>query len=321
MTSKQAPAVTNPVTVNLPDSWENRMQSASIFLGIEPRQVEHLLKEELGVEQEPAGMEMLSDENITPFGDIRKVFGDDLGVPLAKLRMAMKYLRGPKDSKKTDTVNPEMIMLKEKYGIKPSLKNIPTEQLLEDYKPDHTDHPVTRALKSRFKDSEVIVFKPDSTEVDIEATANYIADLEQGFPTEDMIESQGEMVRPLKVGQIPEKVVDEDPLFAGTPLKRGRSIVNRVNWSGIDIAIKQFVRLAVEMGEIDPDDKRDVKDTIKLANGATSLRAFKEEYPEVALEYREQSKLNKLPSLVMTMQEAQSARKQNPFGIGNNRSF
>lgn len=308
------PTLTGPSNTNTSDSWENRIQNASVFLGIEPCQVEHLLKQ-LGVEKEPTGMEMLSDEEITPFGDLRKIFSDDMDVPLAKLRMAMKHLRGPKDSKKADSVDPETVKLKDKYGIKISLKNIPTEQLLEDYLPERKDHPITMVLKERFGNKPIIVFKPDSREIDMEATINYVTDLEDGFPEEKFVMSNGEPVCPLAVGHVPCDLVEEDPLFIGSPLKRGRSIANRANWNDVSKNIRQFVRIAVEMGVIDPEDRRDVRDVLQLASGSNALEELKKEFPEVALEYREREKLNNLPSLVMSMKEAQTARKQDPFGV------
>ena len=218
---------------------------------------------------------------------------------------------------KTDTISPEMIKMKEKYGIKPKLENISSDTLLEDYDPNRSDHPITIVLKKRFGDKPVIVFKPDSTEVDIEATANYIADLEQGFEEEETVESQGELVRVYKVGKVPNEVVKEDPLFEGCPLKRERSTNNRANWTGISNEARQFVRIAVEMEEIDADDRRDVKDIIKDAS--EGLETLKEEFPEVYLEYKERKALNNLPNLTMTMEEAENSKKDNPFGV--NRSY
>ena len=299
------------------DSWENRIQNAAVFLGITTDEAEVALAK-LGVEKEPAGLEMLSDEEIVPFGDLRKVFCDDKELPIAKVRMAMKYLRGPKDSKKTDSVDLETVKMKEKYGVKIKLDNIPTEQLLEDYNPTKKDHPITIVLRKRYGNAPVIIFKLDTTEVDIEATANYIVDLDNGYPSDELVESQGEMVRPLMVGEVPDQVVDEDPLFANSPLKRGRSIVNRADWSGIHIDCRQFANIAVKTGEIDPDDKRDVKDLMSLVNSEGDLGGMKEEYPKASVLYRERKKLNSLPSLTMTMEQATNAKVQNPFGVKRN---
>ena len=47
------------------------------------------------------------------------------------------------------------------------------------------------ALKKRFGKEAVIVFKPESKEIAVEETANYIADLAQGFPAQDFVEVDG----------------------------------------------------------------------------------------------------------------------------------
>jgi hypothetical protein len=300
------------------DSWENRILNASTFLGLSIDETIEGLKK-LGVEKEPAGMEMLSDEEIVPFGDLRKVYCDDLDIPIAKVRMAMKYLRGSKESKKTDSIDPTMVKMKEKYGVKLKLEHVPTWQLLEDYDPTKKDHPITLVLLNRYNDEKVIIFRPDTTEVDVEATADYITDLDQGFPQEAMVQSQGEFVCPMAVGDVPDQVIEEDPLFPNSPLKRGRSIVNRSNWANISIECRQFARIAVETDEIDPHDKRDVKDVMKLVNCVAELDKLKEEYPRASVIYRERKKLNSLPNLAMTMKQSNDAQVQNPFGV--KRSF
>lgn len=319
--STQVSAVgqSNPAT-STSDTWESRIKTASTFMGLTVQQVEQGLKD-MGVEKEPAGLEMLSDENITPFGDIRAVFCDNTtpgyNIPIAKMRMAMKYLRGPKGSQKTDSVDPELVDLKRKYGIKMRVEDIEPAELLEHYHPDQPNHPITTALRKRFGDKKVIVFKPDSKTIDIEATANYIADLEQGFDEEETVESDGVLVRPFSVGQIPNQMIDEDPLFEGKPLKRGRSVVNRVNWTGIELSVRQFSRVVLDRGDIDTDDRFQIQEFMKVAS--KGLAELKKAFPEADLEYREMAQKNELPKLTLTMESA-NGKKQDPFGI-NNRKF
>jgi len=311
--STHAPSNTNPET-STSDSWESRIQSAATFMGLSTKEVEVGLKE-LGVEKNLSGLEFLSDEEVTPFGDIRKIFGDDKKIPLAKVRMAMKYLRGPKDSNKTDTLDPEMIELKNKYGIKIKMENVDPAELLEYYHPERPNHPVSTALKKRFGNKPIIVFKPDSKKVDVDETANYISDLEQGFPEQETVEVDGVLVRVYPVGQIPNKMVDEDPLFPGRPLKRERSIVNRANWNNIDEETRKFCRIVVEMEEIDTDDKFAIREILKLASkGISELRKV---YPDSDLEYRERKQKDDLPKLHLSLQEVNGNSNNNPFGIAN----
>jgi hypothetical protein len=299
-------------------------------MGVTKETIEAGLKR-LGVEKEPAGLEMLSDESITPFGDIRSVFcdySDGPQSPIAKVRMAMKYLRGPKGSDKIDTIDPELVALKAKYGIKMKMEDVDPSELLESYHPEQPNHPITTALRKRFGDKKVIVFKPDSKVVDIEATANYIADLEQGYAEEDTVESDGVLVRVYAVGQVPNKMVEEDPLFEGKPLKRGRSTVNRVNWENVATIVRQFCRVIVNRGDIDRNDRFHVQELMKVVSDCgreagdaiKCISKLRKAYPEADLEYRELSQKNKLPKLTLSMEES-NGKKQNPFGVNKNRNY
>jgi len=316
-TSTPFSSQSNPVT-STSDSWESRIQTAATFMGLSTETVEKGLKT-LGVEKEPAGLEMLSDECITPFGDIRAIFCDNAlfgKVPIAKVRLAMKYLRGPQGSNKTDSIDPEIVELKTKYGIKMKMEDIDPSELLQYYHPEQSNHPITIALKKKFGNKPIIVFKPDSKAVDIEETSNYIADLEQGFPEQEIIESNGCLVRIYPIGQIPNQMVEEDPLFENKPLKRGRSIINRLNWSEIGKDVRMFCRIIVERKEINIEDRFALGELFRLAKkGISELQKV---YPEAHLEYRERAQKGELPHLLISIEEI-SGKTQNPFGI--NRKF
>ncbi|MFA5312329.1 MAG: hypothetical protein WC375_03290 [Methanomassiliicoccales archaeon] len=308
-------SLVNPSVNSVNDSWETRIQNASSFLGLKPEDVESILKE-FGVDKEPAGLEMLSDEEVTPFGDLRRVFCDEKGIAVPKLRMAMKFLRGPANSKKTDSIDPELLDLQQKFGLKMKLADYGIDAIIPYYNPTNSNHPITRELKRRYGDKAIIAFKPDSNTVAIEETVNYATDLENGYPSENTIMVDGELVRLYAVGQVPDQQVEEDPLFSGEPLKRGRSVVNRVNWEKIPVNIRQFCRLVVDAKEINVNDKFAVRKLMEEA--LKGVDALKEMFPDVALAFREKSKENELPKLTMKMNDA-SRRKQNPFSI--NRQF
>ena len=54
------------------------------------------------------------------------------------------------------------------------------------------------------------------------------------------------------------------PLFPGKPLRRGRSSVNRINWINIDLATRQFFRILVTEGFIDPNNRVEMRKVINL---------------------------------------------------------
>jgi len=296
-----------------PDSWENRIAEASNYVGLTPQEVEEALTE-YGVEKNKFGLEALSDETATPFGDLRKIFCDDKGVKLPMLRLAMARLRGPKGSEKISDVDTDLIKLKDRYGVELNISDIETEKLLEDYDPRKSSHPITKALKERYGSKSVIIFKAESEVVDLEATSDYIADLEQGYEEQDTFEVDGRLQRIYPVGQVPDQMVEEDPLFLGSPLRKGRSIKNRMNWNGVDGEIRQFCRIMVEQDEIDPNDKHDVRNLVSdIKDGFNNLAS---QYVDIELTYRDLKKRGTLPVLKMSLQEATSTLKGNdPFGI------
>jgi hypothetical protein len=296
------------------DSWKTRIQDASAILNKTPEEVIEILST-LGVE-ELNGLEMLSDEEVTPFGDLRRAFCEESDVKIAQLRLAIKYLRGPKDADKaSETLDPETAYLQQNYGIKGSrkLSDLDPTELIPIYNPAKANSKVTKALKKHFGNQNVIAFKPESKEVAVEETIDYIADLEQGYAEEEAIEVDGQLQRLYPVGVIPNEMVDEDPFFEGEPLKRGRSTVNRINWSNVSEDARQFCRLVVERDEIDPNDKLAVRNFMEIAE--KGVEALRKVYSEVDLVYRELKEENNLPSLKLKLNEVQNGKTQNPFGV------
>ena len=312
MSNKTQSSVVSPVNSNHsePDTWENRIKQASVFLGESPEIVEGILKE-YGVEKLPAGMQMLSDEKITPFGDLRAAFCDKHGFAVPKLRMAMAYLRGPISSGKTDTIDPVMYDLQQKYGIRTRLEDLGIAELLPYYDPKKQNR-IFKVLKDMFGDKPVIAFKPDSKEIAIEETSNYIVDVQDGMPEEDAIDVGGELVKLFPVGRMPDEVVDEDPLFVGQPLKRNRSIVNRVNWSGVDKPTRQFIRLLVLDKKIDPNDRLSVLDIL-----SKKMEYLKDVFQETYMQYKELKKKDELPKLQLSLDDV-NGKVQNPFNVNRN---
>lgn len=305
----------------IPDSWESRIDQFAKIIGLSVEEVNaafaekpfELTRDTLYV------LEMLSDDSVTPFGDIRKLFCDERGVSLPKLRLAVKYLRGDKEKRETATtqVDPDLYDLQTKYGIKTRFEDLGPEELIPNYNPQK-DNRITKALKKIFGDKNVVAFKPDSKQVAVEETVNYIVDINNGLPEENAIEVNGELVRLYPIGKVPDQTVDEDPLFPGEPLKRGRSIINRINWSEFGKTERQFARILVDEEDINPDDKVHVRQL--MADLRDGMDRLKVEYPESYMIFKELQKKDGLPKLVLSMDEA-SGKKNDPFGVNANRKY
>jgi len=307
-------------TQNTPDTWENRIEQSAKILGITPQRLEEILRSKgYEITKEDNGIEMLSDETVTPFGDFRKLFCEDNEIALPKLRLAMKYLRGTTSPSATststlETIDPDIMELQRRYGVNVKLKldDLGAEELIPLYKPNKNNK-ITEVLRKKYGSKNIVAFKPDTNEIATEETINYLADLEQGYNEEETIEVDGELVKLYPIGTIPNQMVDEDPLYVGFPLKRERSTLNRINWQGIPIETRQFFRVLVSRKEIDPENRYDNNQLIK-----NKIEELKNIFPEAYMEFKEMKKNGDLPKLQMSLTEA-AAKKNNPFGI--NRSY
>jgi hypothetical protein len=298
------------------DSWESRIEQVAKILGKTPTEVEEILNAEpFRITSDPNREAMLADEEVTPFGDLRKMFCDENGVSLPQLRMCMKVLRGPKGSTKATEMDTNVLAFNARYGLETTVEDLDIDQILEFYNPRKRNR-IHELIRDRYENTygPVIAFKPDSNKVALEETLDYIADLESGLPVEESIEVDGEPVRLYRVGEVPNQKVDEDPLFPGTPLRRDRSTVNRVNWKDISLETRQFFRILVEDNFIDPEDRVELRKVIRL-----DLKELKEIFPEAYLTFKELGAEGDLPKLKMSAKSIGSSRTQNPFAIKRNR--
>ena len=302
-------------TENTQDTWESRINTASKIMGLEPKQVEDILNSPgFEITSSEFRLEMISDEEVTPFGDLRKLFCEDHAkVPVPKLRMAMKYLRGPSTSKKTDTIDPDILALQKNYGIQTRIEDLDIAAILPFYNPLKTNN-IHQVLKDRYekKFGAFIAFKQGTNQVAVEETVAYVSDLESGFPTEGFIEVDGEPVKPCAVGKLPNQLLEEDPLFPGAALKRGRSTKNQLNWTTTTHEVRAFFRILLLRGDINVNNRLEIA---QLMKSASDVKAFKDIFPEAYIVWIEQKRNNELPKLQISIGDADKAKQQNPFNI------
>jgi len=299
------------------DSWESRITEAAKIIGKTPTEVEAILNAKpYCITKDPNRLEMISDEEVVPFGDLRKMFCDDNEVTLPQLRLAMKWLRGPKNSTKATEVDTDIFSLHAKYGIENKIEDLDIELLLPFYKPNKKNH-IHDILINRYENrfGPIIAFNPESNEIAIEAIINYVSDLESGLPQEESIEVNGELVRLYRVGQVPNEQLEEDPLVPETPLRRGRSTFNRINWNGIQLETRQFFRVLLINGDINASDRVGLRTIL-----TKSIQDLKTIFPESYLDFKEKKLNGELPTLKVST-SAISKSKQNPFSIKTNRTY
>lgn len=301
------------------DSWESRIQFTAQILGLTPEEVvESLASDEIGIDKEPLGLEMLSDENILRFADFSKVFRDGKGVKMGKIRLAYNKLIKPNgQSEKATKLDARTLELKEKFGYKVKMADAKNEDLLDFYDTARPNDPVTRTLHGRYGDTPVIALDPDTGEVAIAESLDVMTDVDRGIEPPDTILVNDVLVRLVAIGIQPDLELDEDPLFPGQPLRRDRSSENHISWKGINHEVRQFCRIIHEQDEIDRHNRLALASFIDIAK--KGFIALKDIYPESNLIFRDRRKVGELPRLKVLLDG--SNRKQSPFKISGNRKF
>ncbi len=285
--------------------WSSRIQEASKILGISDAELEAILDDpSFKITSSHMRVEMISDPEITPFGDLRRLLCEKNPFSVPQARMVEKVLRGKKETGDSKDFN----QLLSANNIPMSIEDLPIEDLIKYYDP-RCKNKVYSVLKERYGDKPVIVFNSETDLIDVEETINYIYDHENGQGNETTHMVGNEIVELYKIGEIPNQIVDEDPAFPGVPLRKNRSTVNRVSWDGINIETRQFFRILVNRKDINPNNRMDVLNL--LSNEWNKITTT---FPEAHLEYKKLKKNNDLPKLRISLRE-NTSKMENPFSI------
>ena len=303
--------------MNTTNTWTETVRKAAEAIGIPEAtdRIEIALADDLGLSKDEIGLQDIRDDSLTPFGDLRAVL-ERQGFKLLQVRKIVAAFRDKQTS--TQGAQGRSDALKAKYGLKDSIKTARLQDLVADYDPNEPDDPVALELKRRFGDAKVIVLDPHSETptVAVAETLDLMTDFREGAGLEDKVMVNGLLVEPYAVCKKPSLILEEDPLFQGESLRaNGRSNrESRLDWSNVKQEARQFVRVAVEMGVIEPTSRRDSKDIWTLA--LDGISALNQEFPEVGLEFRNRKKTDSLPKLKVIPDQI---RRNSPFSVGGNR--
>ena len=298
-------------------SLDERIQQAAQILGKSVEQVEQELTTILGPKSAD-WQGLIESEEFVKFGDLMNAFHDSSKAPspIAVVRKAVSVLRVSPENKQ-ETLSPRMAELKSMFGIKPTLATVDSADLFKAYVADKPSDPVTLELQKRYGDKAVMAYKPGTKDIAVEETISYITDLAQGLPEQTSIYVDGDLARLYPVGKAPSEMIDEDPLFQGQPLIRGRSAVNSINWEGVDLETRQLITIAVNRREL--NNVYDRLAMIRLAKDAREggYKTIKVVFPEAALAFNEMKEDGSLPKLKI---RTNSQKGNNPF-LSKNRSY
>lgn len=193
-------------------------------------------------------------------------------------------------------------------------------ELVDRYDPREADNPVGARLRTMTKGLRCVVFNGDGS-VNIAVTVELVNAIRDGFPEREVYMIEGNLHIVYHIGDRPDLMFDEDPLFTGQILQpNGDSTsIPGLNWAGVSVEAKVLVYLAIrETREIRIGDTDDAHRVHELASSEDAVKKLRARYPKAAIRYNELAGLGTLPPL-KTVRAA--SRKENPFGGGQNRSF
>ena len=178
-------------------------------------------------------------------------------------------------------------------------------ELVDKYNPSSPRDEFGNEMYRRFNGTCILVFNPDG-DFDREATKQVLKLMEEGLdPGDEYFYPDGVCVQTYPVGQKPDQVFDTSPFAEETPLINGRCPVTKVDLSSLTPQILQFLCVAVRVGEVNPDNRRDVKEAVSIAQRAQNLsetstemwRNLASEFHETAKEFKLLEETGDLPRL------------------------
>ena len=175
------------------------------------------------------------------------------------------------------------------------------QELCAHFDPEEPTNPVGKRLSDISRGEPFIVFETGRV-VDVSTTTKLLMELKSGYPKgRETIEVGGKIKKVYHIGYLPEHYADENPLYKGRPLRQDGTCdqLNR-SWEGVSKTIRQFVRVALDMGVFNVTGKQgremahDILDMALAADALTKLRA---RYPDVSVKFDELEENQDLPHL------------------------
>ena len=207
-----------------------------------------------------------------------------------------------------------------KYVGPKKVRQLSLRQLVESYDPAESNNEVGKRLAEISKGQPFVVFKSGRS-VHIDATLILLEELKQGYPPRQFYEIEGIPQEVQSLGYIPDNYAEENPLYVGRPLRPdGTCDQTNRSWAGVDIQVKQFLRVGSDMGIIKVNRLEDAHYFMDLAlNTPDSLKVLRQRYAAVSVQFDKLAKEGKLPTLKISLalpKVEKKGAKTSPFDGG-----
>ena len=288
---------------------EDRVAAIAAVLGKSVEEIWAILRDK------DLGINALDDIQYIKEGQVLNAFGADLPkedpkrpsrAQLGKV-VSLLYSKNPDLSATKDRL--DALAIETGVDLRLGIKDLSVEQLVPYFDPTNPSDRISRELKTRFNSIPVLVFDPGTKNLNVAQTIVAMKRIERGAEPLKIILVNGSLVRPVAVGSTPDQFVDEDPLFPNQPLEEGVSVNNFIDWSKVPMNVRQFCRLLLETGVVNPRDEARIAELVKtIEHGLTALSSV---YKSADLNFRERESEGTLPKLRIPQS---GNRKNYPFG-------
>jgi hypothetical protein len=192
-------------------------------------------------------------------------------------------------------------------------------ELLENLDVDDLDSAIAKRLQSVSAGKPFIVYQKGTKNINIDESLKLLQEL-KNYEPRTVVTLNGEVYKVHALSDVPNSYVDENPFYPGRPLRPDGTCdqLNR-SWEGVDLEVRQFIRVACDMKEIDVSGKsgRDkMHDLLDEALKDNSSSWFRQRYPKVAIKFDSLKEVGNLPSLKVQLGQKELPVSGNPFECG-----
>jgi hypothetical protein len=178
------------------------------------------------------------------------------------------------------------------------------KELVENFDPEDFNNAVAKRLREIVKDHKFVVFFSGRT-VDSEATLKLLKEVKDGFGGRDDIDVNGQIKKVYKLGELPNFLADENPLYPGRKLRPdGTCDQTGRSWEDVPLNVRQLIRVAINMNELDVNINS-ANTTIDMAIGNTAFNNLRKIYRKSSVMFDELAESDNLPKLKVPMKRGE----------------
>jgi hypothetical protein len=193
--------------------------------------------------------------------------------------------------------------------------------LLQQYVLGDTDTPVAKRLAEISKGARFLVVEGGT--LNVAESFKILQELQKGYADREVVVLDGRPVRPVRIGDKKKEMVDENPIYAGRPLRPDGTCdqLNR-SWEGVSLPVRQIIYLALHDTRELTASHSTAHDLLDKALSADAEKAFRQRYAKASIRLDELTEEGKAPTLKIALSATSFGKRNDPFhGSGEHKTY